>query len=206
MSEVQTLEIFSDYVWPWCYFITGRIERLQREYEISIRWTAFPLHPETPPEGITLEELFAGRSINLKQAMDHLIRVAAELGLPFGKREKTYNSRLAQELGKLAEKEGKGDDFHNAVFRAYFADGLNIGLPPVLVELGSSVGLSEEQIQDVIENRLFKEAVDKDWTRSYQMGVTAVPTFMMNGMSFAGAQPYEKLIGMMEANGIKKQG
>jgi predicted DsbA family dithiol-disulfide isomerase len=137
--------------------------------------------------------------------MDHLIRVAAELGLPFGKREKTYNSRLAQELGKLAEKEGKGDDFHNAVFRAYFADGLNIGLARVLVELGSSVGLSKEQIQDALERRIFKEAVDKDWTRSYQAGVTAVPTFMMNGMSFAGAQPYEKLAGMMDANDVKRR-
>jgi predicted DsbA family dithiol-disulfide isomerase len=154
---------------------------------------------------MTLEELFAGRSINLKQAMEHLTRVAAELGLPFGKREKTYNSRLAQELGKLAESEGKGDVFHSAVFRAYFADGLNIGLAPVLAELGSFVGLPKEKIQDALEKRMFKQAVDKDWTRSYQAGVTAVPTFMMNGMSFAGAQPYEKLIEMMEANGIKKK-
>jgi predicted DsbA family dithiol-disulfide isomerase len=137
--------------------------------------------------------------------MEHLTRVAGELGLPFGKRGKTYNSRLAQELGKLAEKEGKGDDFHNAVFRAYFADGLNIGLARVLVELGSSVGLSKEQIQDALERRIFKEAVDKDWTRSYQAGVTAVPTFMMNGMSFAGAQPYEKLAGMMDANDVKRR-
>jgi predicted DsbA family dithiol-disulfide isomerase len=137
--------------------------------------------------------------------MEHLTRVAGELGLPFGEREKTYNSRLAQELGKLADIEGKGDDFHNAAFRAYFADGLNIGRARVLVELGLSVGLSREQIQDVLEKRMFKDAVDKDWARSYQAGVTAVPTFMMNGMSFAGAQPYEKLIEMMDANDVKRR-
>ena len=112
----------------------------------------------------------------------HLKQVARDLELPFGDREMTYNSRLAQELGKLAEVEGKGDDFHNAAFRAYFADGLNIGLVSVLAELGSSIGLSKEHVQDALENRTYKEAVDKDWTRSYQMGVTAVPTFMMNGL------------------------
>ena len=123
--------------------------------------------------------------------------------MPFGNREKTYNSRLAQELGKFAEQQRKGDDFHNSVFRAYFADGLNIGLQSTLVDIGAKIGLTSESVQEVLEKRLFKEAVDKDWTRSYQMGVNAVPTFMMNGMPLAGAQPYEKLVQMMDAGGVK---
>ena len=137
--------------------------------------------------------------------MEQLIRTAKELGLPFGKREKTFNSRLAQELGKFAEQQQRGDDFHNAVFRAYFADGLNIGLPATLAELGSSIGLNTAAVEEVLEKRLFKDAVDKDWTRSHQMGVTAVPTFMMNGMSLVGAQPYEKLAQMVENHGVKKR-
>jgi predicted DsbA family dithiol-disulfide isomerase len=137
--------------------------------------------------------------------MEQLIRTAKELDLPFGKREKTFNSRMAQELGKFAEQEGKGDDFHNSVFKAYFADGLNIGLPSTLTDLSAKIGLGSESVQEVLEKRLFKEAVDKDWTRSYQMGVTAVPTFMMNGMSLVGAQPYEKLVQMMETHRVKKR-
>ena len=134
--------------------------------------------------------------------MEQLIRTARELDLPFGRREKTYNSRMAQEVGKFAEQEGKGDEFHHSVFRAYFADGLNIGLPATLIDISAKLGLDSESVQAVFEKRLFKEAVDKDWTRSYQMGVTAVPTFMMNGMSLAGAQPYEKLVQMVETHGV----
>jgi len=178
---------------------------LQKEFEIAIRWTAFPLHPETPKEGRTLEELFAGRPINIQQVLDNLTSVAAELGLPFGKREKTYNSRMAQELGKLAEKKGFGEQFHMAAFKAYFADGLNIGLDSTLISLGISSGLSEADIRDAIENRTYKKTVDEDWNRSYQKGVTAVPTFMLNGMSLVGAQPYAKLIQLMEASGIKRR-
>ncbi len=125
--------------------------------------------------------------------------------MPFGKREKTFNSRMAQELGKFAEQEGKGDEFHHSVFRAYFADGLNIGLPSTLTEISTKLGLGSASVQEVLEKRLFKDAVDKDWTRSYQMGVTAVPTFMLNGMSLAGAQPYEKLVQMMEAHGVHRR-
>jgi predicted DsbA family dithiol-disulfide isomerase len=149
--------------------------------------------------------LFAGRPINIQQMMAQLIRTARQLGLPFGNRVKTFNSRLAQELGKFAEQENKGDEFHDAVFRAYFADGLNIGLPSTLVDIGAQVGLSSEPVQNVLENRRYKEAVDKDWTRSYQMGVTAVPTFMMEGIALTGAQPYEKLAQMMEAYGVAKR-
>ena len=163
------------------------------------------MHPETPREGMSLEELFAGRPINIKQVRDHLTRVAAELGLPYGRREKTYNSRLAQELGKLAESKGSGEQFHRAAFKAYFADGWNIGLESRLMELGTSAGLSADEVRDALENRTFKDAVDKDWNRSYQMGVTAVPTFMVNGKSVVGAQPYDKLVQLMETSGVKRR-
>jgi predicted DsbA family dithiol-disulfide isomerase len=137
--------------------------------------------------------------------MAQLIQTARDLDLPFGKREKTFNSRLAQELGKFAEQEGRGDDFHHSVFRAYFADGLNIGLASTLADISANVGLDAGSVQEVLEKRLFKEAVDKDWTRSYQMGVTAVPTFMLDGMALAGAQPYGKLVQMMDQYGIKRR-
>ena len=163
------------------------------------------MHPDTPKDGMTLEELFAGRPINVQQVLDNLTRVAAELGLPFGKREKTYNSRMAQELGKLAEAQGLGEAFHMAAFKAYFADGLNIGRGEILIDLGTSVGLSETDIRDALEQRRFKNAVDQDWNRSYQKGVTAVPTFMMNGMSLVGAQPYEKLVQLMETSGVERR-
>ena len=199
------LEIFSDYVWPWCYFITGRIEKLKRNYEIDIRWIAFPLHPDTPSQGLTLEELFAGRPIDVNQLMQRLQQVAAEEGLPFGKRTKTYNSRLAQELSKWAESEGKGDQFHDTVFKAYFAEGKNIGLIETLVEVARSVGLSDKDAQTMLETRAYREAVDRDWSRSRLMGVTAVPTFVINQQAIVGAQPYEVLEQFLKANQVSER-
>ena len=69
-----------------------------------------------------LEKLFANYPVDTDEMMRHLTKTAAALGLPFGEREKTYNSRLAQELGLWAESKDKGDVFHTAAFRAYFAD------------------------------------------------------------------------------------
>ncbi len=75
---------------------------MRKNYEIEIQWRAFPLHPEIPEEGLTLEELFAGRRVDIEAMRLRLRKVAEELGLPLGNRKKTFNTRLAQELAKWA--------------------------------------------------------------------------------------------------------
>jgi predicted DsbA family dithiol-disulfide isomerase len=123
--------------------------------------------------------------------LERLKSVAAECGLPFGVRTMTYNSRRAQEAGKWAESRNKGEEFHAAVFKAYFADGLNIAKVPVLVKLTESVGL--EGVEDVLSKGTFKEEVDSDWRYSRRCGIRAVPTFVANGRMIVGAQPYDVL-------------
>jgi predicted DsbA family dithiol-disulfide isomerase len=132
-----------------------------------------------------------------------LKQFASDLELPFGDREMTYNSRLAQELGKWAEQKGKGDAFHDAVFRAYFADGHNIADVNILVDIATSVGLDAKDAREVIDVRTFKETVDTDWARAYASRVTAVPTFMINNDQLVGAQSYSALKSMLTSNAVK---
>jgi predicted DsbA family dithiol-disulfide isomerase len=178
---------------------------LRKNYDIDVQWVAFPLHPETPPEGRTLEDLFAGRLLNVPQLIAKLKKVAQENGLPFGERIMTFNSRLAQELGKWAEEQGKGDVFHDAVFRAYFADGKNIAEREVLIEIVQKAGLPEQEALRAIENRSYKQAVDEDWSQSAHAGVTAVPTFRVDGRTLTGAQPYEVLEKFLIDSQVKKR-
>jgi predicted DsbA family dithiol-disulfide isomerase len=180
-----------------------RIDQLRKNYDVAIRWTAFPLHPEIPEEGLTLEELFAGR-VDVKQAMGRLKKVADELGVPLGERTRTYNSRLAHELAKWAESKDKGDAFHQAVYRSYFVDGQNIGKAEALIDLAESIGLPKDEAERILDSRTFKEAVDSDWSRSREMGVSAVPTFVMDHQAIVGAQPYETLDEFLKKNRVPK--
>jgi predicted DsbA family dithiol-disulfide isomerase len=156
-------------------------------------WTHFPLHPETPQDGLTLEELFAGRNVDLQASQAHMRGLMAQEGLAYGQRTKTYNSRLAQELGKWADTQPQQGDIHDALFRAYFVDGKNIGRIDTLVEVAHSVGLAADKARDVLETRQFQAAVDADWQRARALGITGVPTFVANGRGVVGAQPYEVL-------------
>ena len=129
--------------------------------------------------------------------------VAEMEGLPMDDRTMTYNTRFAQELGKWAESRGRGHEFHNRVFRAYFAEGRNIGDVTELVSLAGEIGLSMTEAQEVIETRSYKKAVDRDWEHSREVNVTAVPTFIMNSHAVVGAQPYEVLEQFLTRNGVK---
>ena len=164
---------------------------MKANYPIEIRWIHFPLHPETPPEGKSLAELFAGRDIEpMKQQMRELM---ADAGLPYGERTHTYNSRLAQELGKWADTQPGGSAIHDALYKAYFAESVDISDVVALVSIADSVGLDAEQARSVLANREFEQQVDEDWQRSRDTGVTGVPTFYAQNLLVVGCQPYETL-------------
>ena len=149
-------------------------------------------------EGVTLETLFAGRGLDIDAMHAQMkARMDAE-GLPYGKRSHTYNSRLAQELGKWADTQAGGDAIHDAFFKAYFVDAANISDPTMLLEIAASVGLSADAARTVLEERTFRDAVDEDWAKSRAYGVTGVPTFVAAGYGVVGAQPYETLSALIE--------
>src|SRR5580693_1736920 len=197
MAEPITLEVFSDYVCPWCYLSTGRIEKLKQDFDIQVNWVHFPLHPDTPAEGRSLEELFRGRNVDLQAAHARLQALMDAEGLPYRPRTHTYNSRLAQEVAKWAEPRPGGEAIHHALFKAYFADGRNIGDSAVLVDVARSVGLPADEAADVLEERRYRAGVDADWSKSREYGVTGVPTFVSGGRGVVGAQPYDVLVQLL---------
>ena len=114
-------------------------------------------------------------------------------GLPFTERKFSYNSRSAQELAKWAKDQGREDAFNDAVYRAYFVDAANIGKPEVLLELVEEAGLPVEEARRVLSDRTFQQPVNDDWQRCHSLGVTAVPTYLSEGLAIVGAEPYEQL-------------
>ncbi len=153
----------------------------------------FPLHPETPQEGSLLADFYKSRGIDPAQAHERMAGLMAQEGLVYSKRTHTYNSRLAQEMAKWADTQPGGEKIHDALFRAYFVDGRNIGLPQALVAIANAAGLSGTEAARVLDSRAFSDAVDEDWRRSAQAGVTGVPTFVAGGYGVVGAQPYDVL-------------
>ena len=170
-----------------------RIEKLQQAYDIEPVLVHFPLHPETPAEGREMAPFYAERKLDPEAMYARMKGLMDQEGLPYGRRTHTYNSRLAQELGKWADTRPGGAALHDALYRAYFVDARNIGDPEVLVEIAQAVGLPAEEARAVLAERRFKDAVDADWAKSRRYGVTGVPTAHLEGNDafVTGALPLE---------------
>jgi predicted DsbA family dithiol-disulfide isomerase len=182
-----------------------RIENLKQTYEIDTVLVHFPLHPDTPAEGREMAGFYAQRGLDAEAMYQRMKTLMDAEGLPYGKRTHSYNSRLAQELGKWADTQPGGEAIHDALYRAYFVDSRNIGDPDILVEIAEAVGLDGAEARKVIDERRFKDAVDADWAKSHAYGVTGVPTFVAARYGVVGAQPYEALAQLVERAGAAKR-
>lgn len=175
-----------------------RIEKLKQHFNIKTELVHFPLHPDTPIEGRSLQDLFGSGPEAIAEKQKHMSGLMVAEGLPYGQRTHTYNSRLAQEVGKWADTQPGGEAFHDAMYKAYFVDTLNVHDHDVLLDAVERVGLSREAASTVITERTFKDAIDADWAKSRQYGVTGVPTFVAGGTGAVGCQPYDVLEKLME--------
>lgn len=148
-----------------------------------------------------LSELFAGREAELDAMRTRLEAAMEEAGLPYGDRTRTCNSRLAQELAAWAvDRDRDGDapseatpPIHDALFRAYFVDDRNLADRDVLISVAESVGLPGDEARTVLDERRFRERVDRDWERSRRLGIRGVPAYVAGRYLVMGAQPYEVL-------------
>ena len=195
MADSTRIEVFTDFVCPWCYLVMPRVERLKQNFALDVQWVYFPLHPDTPKEGLLLTELFAGRNFDLNAAHARLKSLMESEGLPFNERSHTYNTRLAQELAKAF------DVVRDPLYKAYFEYGRNIGDVEVLVNLARANGIAESDARKVLTERTHKDLVDADWEKARRYGITGVPSFVAGNRKVTGAQPYEVLEQLLLAAG-----
>ena len=178
-----------------------RVSRLETDFNIKLQYRHFPLHPETPAEGLSLAALFAGRNIDLEAVQLEMQQRMAHEGLPYGERTMTFNSRLAQELAKWAEQERGDHAIHDALYQAYFVDNINLADINRLVDVATGLGLSADAARDALNTGRFRDAVDADWERSRSLGITSVPTFVTGNRGLVGARSYEELAALLESFG-----
>ena len=182
-----------------------RVEKLKAAYQIETKLVHFPLHPDTPLEGRSMAEFYAQRGIDPEAAYQRMKTLMDAEGLPYGRRTHSYNSRLAQELGKWADTQPGGERIHDELYKAYFVDAKNLADIDLLVEIAVSVGLPADEARAVLQERRFKDAVDADWSKSHRYGVTGVPTFVVDRYGVVGAQPYEVMEQLVQKAGAPRR-
>jgi len=193
-----TLDIFSDPVCPWCYIGKARLDRAleaRPDHPFRVEWHPFQLNPEMPAGGMDrasyLEAKFGGRD-GAVRAYAPVAEAAEEAGLAMNlaRIARTPNTLDAHRLIHWAGLEGRQTPVVAALFRAYFAEGRDIGAAAVLADIGAAAGLDRAMLEMLLAGEADRSEIAARDAHARARGVRAVPTFIVGGRhAVEGAQP-----------------
>jgi predicted DsbA family dithiol-disulfide isomerase len=166
------------------------VEKLKADYKIDLEWRPFYLYRDVPPEGLEIPDYV--KRARAAGSEERLSQIAKSNGMPFVSTERIYNTRLAHEATEYAREHGLGNEFHGVVFRKVYAEGLDISQWDILRSAAQEVGLNADEMQSEVESGRYTVDVSKQVEQAYAIGVTGVPTYVINDRyAIVGAQPYE---------------
>jgi predicted DsbA family dithiol-disulfide isomerase len=166
------------------------VEKLKAEYQVDVEWRPFYLYFDTPPEGRELPDYVKRARANGSE--ERLRSIANAHGMEFESTERIYNTRVAHEATEYAREHGKGNEFHKIVFRKVYAEKQDPSNWDVLRSTAEEAGLNADEMQREVESEKYKVNVEEQVKRAYQIGVSGVPTYVINDRyAVVGAQPYE---------------
>jgi predicted DsbA family dithiol-disulfide isomerase len=203
------IEIWSDFVCPFCYIGKRHLElaigQLPFKDEVEVVYRSFELDPNAPLNPPTnIHGLLAQKyGISVEQAKSlnaDVAKRAAAVGLAFHFDTMIpTNSFDAHRLAHFAAAHGKMYDMAERLFKAYFTDSKHIGDHETLAQLAADVGLSHEDALKVLESDEFGNDVRRDEQEGHRLGIRGVPFFVIDRKyAVSGAQPVEVFVDVME--------
>lgn len=205
------IDIVSDAICPWCYIGKRRFERALAQIpagSFEVGWRPFQLNPDMPREGMDRQE-YLRRKFGAKgggKTYEAVEAAGREEGIPFNFAgiKRTPSTLDAHRLIRFAERVGRQDEIVEAVFRAYFIDGLNIGDRDILASLVAALGIDEQQVRSYLASDEDEAQVRAEDEFARRIGIHGVPCFIIDRkFAISGAQPPEAFIGAFAELGLK---
>lgn len=201
------IDIISDMVCPWCYVGKRRLEAAiarRSDLKFDLHWLPFELNPEIPPSGVDRRKYLAAkfgdgpRSALMQQA---LIDAGRDVGIDFAFKniDRMPNTRGAHRLVMWAESAGVQNEIVEALFRAYFQDGRDIGNDAVLTSIAAAAGMDGEIVAALLAEGANADVVENLEAVARRMGVGSVPCFIVNRKyALVGAQESAAFLALFE--------
>ena len=189
MKKIKVIA-YSDNICPFCTVGAKRLKKLQQELDFDVEWKAFEIHPETPKEGMKTAKYFP--NYDMKAMKNHIENFGKDVGIKLNG-DVLANSKLSLAANEFAKEKGKFNEFHEAIFKANFDDGENIGDINVLLAIAEGVGLNKKELSQYLRNQENLNAIDESSAQAKKLGITGVPSFIINNKMVVGAQSSEVL-------------
>ena len=195
------LNIVSDIICPWCYIAKKQLasalalgfETTQLALHFDVTWRPFELNPDMPISGVDRVSYRTQKfgSWERSQALDADVAAAGKrVGINFRHdlMTRTPNSFQAHRLILLAGRDDRQNAVVDALFKAYFTEGRNVGETSVLVEIAAEAGLDAERVLKFLQSNVGVDEIRSQEQSAINAEISGVPTFILDGeVIFSGA-------------------
>lgn len=161
---------FLDFTSPFCYVAEAVLRRLEAEGAVEVRPRAWEQHPAPAPLPPADAATWNAAAVLAREEAIHLAPPPAPV-----------RTAKAHEAALFAEQHGAGGPLRAAIFRAYCAEGRDIGRIDVLVELGTGVGLDPSELRVVLDVDALSARVAWESAEGRRIGITHVPALIIGG-------------------------
>jgi predicted DsbA family dithiol-disulfide isomerase len=201
------IDIIVDTICPWCYVGKRRFEKalaMRTLPDVKIGWRPFQLNPDMPAEGIDRRTYLARKFGGVERAAqryEQLAQLGASEGIDFqfGRMERTPNTVNSHRLIRYAGRFGMQTQVIDAVFRAYFTQGRDIGDVETLADIGAAEGLERAALASFLRSRHEADAVIADDEAARGLGINGVPCYIIEGRyAVSGAQSPEIFVQILD--------
>jgi predicted DsbA family dithiol-disulfide isomerase len=201
------IDVVSDVVCPWCFIGKRKLERALEisasEAAVPVTWHPFQLNPDMPAEGVSRADYLmkkfgaAGGGSNY----DRVRAAGAAVGIEFAfdRIVRQPNTLAAHALIAMAGERGCQGEMVEAIFRAYFLEGKDIGDREVLTAIAAPLGIGADDVERTVSDESVRAATREADERARAIGVQGVPFFIFDQrLAVSGAQDPEVLAGAMQ--------
>ncbi|WP_100065777.1 DsbA family oxidoreductase [Miniphocaeibacter massiliensis] len=188
MNKKIKIDIYSDYVCPFCYMgktnLYNAIRELKMEDQVEINFKTYQLdenakidNHKTKYDSI-VENSEKPIEITIAEIKE-IEEQAKDIGLDYNYDIMlTANTKKAHKLTKYASIKGKQKEFVDMVMQMYFTNGANLNSDEQLVEMVEKVGLDIREAEEVLKTDKFEDEIAKDKYDAFQYQVKSVPFFI----------------------------
>jgi len=201
-NKKMKVEIWSDIRCPFCYIGKRKFEEALSRFEgkenVQIIWRSFELDPQlkTDPEIGAADYLAQSKGMHpdqVSQMIEHVKQSARDTGLHFDFENNVLaNSYHAHRLIQMAQSQGLGSEAEEVLFEAHLSKGKNIDDKKVLHQIGVSIGLEPDKLDQLLASDDFGDRVREDQSKAQTLGIQGVPFFVFDEKyAVSGAQSPE---------------
>lgn len=204
MSQTLTVDVVSDVICPWRYIGKRRLEKaiasVDGQHDVKVHWHPYQLNPTMQKEGISRKEYRTGKFRSWERSLELDAKVMAVgesegINFAFDKTERTPNTVDAHRLIWLAGQNDCQDAVVEALFRAYFTEGKDIGNRQMLIDVVAEAGLDQKTADVMLSTDEGMDVIASGREMSERLGVTGVPFFVIDQkVALSGAQEPETFL------------